>query len=68
MPPGAVILPPDTTLLLQVLLTMFTLAGATLKVGQVEQAVGTVVPLTTGPEQLVVVLRHRTYTVIAEVV
>ena len=68
MPPGAVILPPDTTLLTQVLFVMFTLAGAPLKVGQVEQAVGTVVPLTTGPEQLVVVLRQRTYTVIAEVV
>ncbi|HRF41454.1 MAG TPA: hypothetical protein PK198_21825 [Saprospiraceae bacterium] len=35
VPVGAVMLPPDTTLLLQVLLTMPTLAGAPLKLGQV---------------------------------
>ena len=56
-------LPPDTTLLLQVLLTMLTLSGAPLKVGQIEQAVGLDVSLTVLLTQSVVIFRHRAYTV-----
>lgn len=66
---GTAMLPPVTVHPVpQVLLVICTSPGAVLRSGQVGQTVGAVVPLTTGPEQSVVVLRQRTYTVMADVV
>ena len=69
MPVGAVMVPPATVHeLLQVLLTIVTLAGAVVNDGQVEHTVGTVVAVELVLIQLVVVFLHLANTVNAVVV
>jgi hypothetical protein len=68
IPIGTVIIPPEGLHpTVQVLLVMLTFGGVALKIGQGTQATGTVVALALALTQLVVVLRQRAKTVIADV-
>ena len=69
VPAGAVIVPPATVhAVLQVLLTMVTLLGAALNIGQVGQVFGAVVADAFVLTQLVVVFLQRANTVMTEIV
>jgi hypothetical protein len=68
VPDGAVMTPPATVQdALHELFVMLTLAGAVGRAGQVAHVTGAVVALALALTQLVVVLRQRARTVIADV-